>query len=84
MSSARVRLPRGLDDLLRSEMEICIEQANLGQNDTVIARRYLIDQWAQIDIAAEFGWTRSTVSVHVARIVPKVENTAKKLRLTQL
>lgn len=82
MSSARVRLPRGLDDLLRSEMELCITQANLGQEDTEIAKRYLIDQWAQIDIAAELGWTRSTVSIHVSRIVPKVENTAQKLRLT--
>ena len=82
MSSARVRLPRGLDDLLRSEMEICITQANLGRDDTEIAKRYLIDQWPQIDIAAELGWTRSTVSLHVSRIVPKVEFTAKKLRLT--
>ena len=84
MSSARVRLPRGLDDLLRSEMETCIVQANLGRDDTEIAKRYLIDQWPQIDIAAELGWTRSTVSIHVSRIVPKVEFTAKKLRLTQI
>jgi hypothetical protein len=82
MSSARVRMPRGLNDLLRSEMELCIEQANLGRDDTVIARRYLIDQWPQIDIAAEFGWTRSTISGRVSRIVPKVEKTAKKLNLS--
>lgn len=81
MSSARVRLPRGLDDLLRSEMELCITQANLGQEDTEIAKRYLIDQWAQIDIAAELGWTRSTVSIHVARIVSKVDVTARKLHM---
>lgn len=81
MSSARVRLPRGLDDLLRSEMELCITQANLGQEDTEIAKRYLIDQWAQIDIAAELGWTRSTVSIHVARIVSKVDFTARKLHI---
>lgn len=81
MSSARVRLPRGLDDLLRSEMELCITQANLGQEDTEIAKRYLIDQWAQIDIAAELGWTRSTVSIHVARIVSKVDVAARKLHI---
>lgn len=81
MSSARVRLPRGLDDLLRSEMELCITQANLGQEDTEIAKRYLIDQWAQIDIAAELGWTRSTVSIHIARIVSKVDTTARKLHI---
>lgn len=84
MASARAKLPRGLEDLLRSEMEICIEQANLGHDDTEIAKRYLIDQWAQIDIAAELGWTRSTVSIHVSRIVPKVEYTAEKLRLTKI
>jgi DNA-binding NarL/FixJ family response regulator len=63
-------------------MENCIDQANLGQVDTVIAKRYLLDQWAQIDIAAELGWTRATVSLHVSRIINKMENTARKLRLT--
>ena len=82
MSNARVRLPVGLDDLLRSEMELCITQANLGRDDTVIATRYLLDQWPQIEIAAELGWTRSTVSNHIVRIVVKVENTAKRLKLT--
>lgn len=82
MSSARVRLPEGLDDLLRSEMELCITQANLGRDDTMIATRYLVDQWPQIEIAAELGWTRSTVSNHIVRIVVKVENTAKRLKLT--
>lgn len=81
MTSARARLPRGLEDLLRSEMETCIDQANLGQVDTVIAKRYLLDQWAQIDIAAEFGWTRATISLHVCRIIEKVEDTAKKLKI---
>ena len=82
MSSARARLPEGLDDLLRSQMELCIAEANLGEEDTVIARRYLLDHWAQIDIAAELGWARSTVSDRVARILIKTEKTAKKLRLT--
>lgn len=82
MASARVHLPPGLGDLLRSEMETCIIQANLGTRDTEIAKRYLIDHWAQIDIAAELGWTRSTVSGRVPRILSKVEQTAKRLRLT--
>ena len=82
MSSARAKLPPGLGDLLRSEMTTCIEEANLGRDDTVIAKRYLIDQWPQIDIAAELGWTRSTVSSRIPRIMDRVVQTAKKLRLT--
>jgi len=82
MTSARVRLPEGLEGLLRSQMETCISEANLGTDDTGIAKRYLIDHWPQIDIAAELGCTRSTVSGRVHHILEKVELTAKKLRLT--
>jgi len=78
----RVVLPESLDSLLRREMENAIEQANLGRDDTLIAKRYLIDQWAQIDIAAELGWGRSTVSCRIPRILQKVERTAQKIGLT--
>ena len=70
---SRVSLPESLEPLLKTEMETCIEQANLGRYDTMIAKRYLIDQWAQIEIAAELGWNR------IPRILRKVENTAQKL-----
>ena len=53
--SARVKLPPPLDKLLRSQMETAIREANLGNDDTDIAKRYLIDQIPQIEIAAEFG-----------------------------
>lgn len=79
MSAARIRLPENLEDLLLHEMEDCIEQANLGQIDTLIARRYLISQLPQIEIAAELGWTRSTVSQHIPRIIRKVSLTANRL-----
>ena len=79
MSAARIRLPENLEDLLLDEMEACIEQANLGQTDTLIARRYLISQLPQIEIAAELGWTRSTVSQHIPRIIKKVSLTANRL-----
>lgn len=85
MATARVRLPDSLDSLdglMRSEMETAIREANLGNDDTDIARRYLIDQVPQIDIAAEFGWERSTISYRVKRIVSKVERTARKLHFT--
>lgn len=78
-----MKLPDDLDDLLLREMEACIEQANLGQYDTLIARRYLISQLPQIEIAAELGWTRSTVSLHIPRIISKVQKAANKLNLNR-
>ena len=82
MAAARVSLPACLDCLLRSEMEKIIEEANLGTVNTLVAKRYLIDQWPQIEIAAEMGWTRSTVSERVPKILRKVESAAKRLGLT--
>lgn len=79
----RVVLPEHLDTLLRSEMEAAIDQANLGRDDTIIARRYLIDQWPQIEIAAELGWGRSTVSRRISRIVYKVERASLGLSGTK-
>ena len=79
MSSARVSLPPELDRLLRSEMLECIEEANLGQTDTTVAKRYLIDQWAQIDIAAELGCGRTTISDRIPRILSKVRHAATVL-----
>ena len=81
MASARVRLPSDLDGLMRSQMLTCIEEANLGQTDTQVAKRYLIDQWAQIEIAAELGCVKSTVSMRMPRILSKVQATAKKLNM---
>lgn len=78
--SARVKLPPPLDKLLRSQMETAIREANLGNDDTDIAKRYLIDQIPQIEIAAEFGWGRSTISRRISRILLKVENAADKLK----
>lgn len=82
MTTSRVQLPADIDSLLKSELVRCIEESCLGEDDTLVAKRYLIDRWAQIDIAAELGWTRSTVSAHVPRIVERVQHTAKKLHMT--
>lgn len=79
MYSARVSLPPELEALLRSEMLECIEEANLGQTDTTVAKRYLIDQWAQIDIAAELGCGRTTISDRLPRILSKVRHAATVL-----
>ena len=84
MASARVRLPEDLERLSTSQMIRCIEESNLGQKDTMVAKRYLIDQWPQIDIAAELGWGRTTVSERIPRILRKVRLAAEFLGMTQI
>lgn len=77
--SARVKLPEPLDTLLRSQLEKVIYEAALHRDDELIARRYLIDKWCQIDIAAELGWRRSTVGEHLKHIIRRVEDVSRKL-----
>lgn len=79
MYRARVRLPVELEGLLKRELEESIDQANLGDMDTMIAQRYLIDQIPQIDIATEIGVERSTISRRLPRILDRVVWTVQKL-----
>ena len=44
---ARVKLPEELDGLLRSELEVVIEESALSERDSIIAERYLIEKVAQ-------------------------------------
>ena len=82
MARARVRLPLGLVDLLKSETEAAIEEANLGRDDTLIAKMYLIDQIPQIDIGIELDLDRSTISKRLPKILDKVEQTAHKMNIS--
>ena len=50
--NARGKIPESLRSLLRSELEKAIYEAALHRDDDLIARRYMIDKWAQADIAA--------------------------------
>lgn len=77
--SARVRLPGSLGQLLRSEMEIAISEANLGNSDSLIAKRYLLERIPQIDIAIELDLERSTISRRLPSIIERVEKTAQRL-----
>lgn len=80
--SARVRLPGSLGQLLRSEMETAISEANLGNSDSLIAKRYLVDRIPQIDIAIEMDMERSTISRRLPRIIAQIERAAQRLKLT--
>ena len=77
--SARVKLPDPLDKLLRSQLERAIYEAALNQDDELIAKRRIIDKWGQMDVAAELGWYRSTVSDHEKYIFQRVKDVAKQL-----
>ena len=74
-----MKLPEPLDELLRSELEAAIHEAALHRDDELIAKRRIIDKWGQIDVAAELGWDRSTVSDHEKYIFQWVEAVAKQL-----
>ena len=77
--SARVKLPEPLDKLLRSQLETAIRESALHRDDDLIARRYIIEKWAQIDIAAELGWRRSTVGGHLKYILKRVIEVSEQL-----
>lgn len=79
MTAARIKLPHSLELLLRVEMEQAIEQANLGTFDTFVAKKYLIEQVPQIDIAEELGYDRTVVTRRLKQIVPRVEYAALRL-----
>ncbi len=82
--SARVKLPEPLGDLLRSELVKAIDEAALHRDDDLIARRYIIDKWAQIDIAAELGWRRATVGDHLKYILPRIVDVANRLNTNRI
>lgn len=81
MAQARVRVSEDLHNLLRSDLEEVIQQANLGCENTIIAKRYLLDAIPQIDIAMELGYERSTISKRIPHIISKIEQTAHKMNM---
>lgn len=77
--SAKVKLPPELANLLRSELETAIYEDALHRDDELIAKRRIIDKWAEMDIAAELGWERSTVSKHIPYILNEVKRVANRI-----
>lgn len=78
---ARVKLPDYFDKLLRSELETAIYESVLDREDTIIATRYIIEKTPQIEIAAELGYERSTISRRINKFLPRIINTIIKLNL---
>ena len=82
-SRSRPRLAPDLDGLLKSQLSIAIDEADIGLSDRGIARMYYIDHIPQEDIAAELMCDRSTVSRRLKAIAPRVSTAAQKLNLPQ-
>ena len=79
MACARGRISPIIQNILRSEMERVIEQANLGEENTRIARMYYVERIPQIDIAEEIGVERSTISRRLSSFAAKIEMTAHRI-----
>lgn len=79
MSAARGKAPEGLARLTRSELERVIHETPLHRDDALVATMFLVDKAPQIEIAAELGWERKTVSRRLPSILVQVERTARHL-----
>ena len=67
--AGRAKVPEELERLTKSQRLTVIDEAALGFENTVIARRTLIDHYPQADIVAEIGYDRSVVSRPVQSMV---------------
>lgn len=79
MTRARTKLPHSIELLLRCELEEAIYQANLGEFDSAVAKKLLIERVPQIDIAIELDCERSTISKRLPRILRRIEQVARRL-----
>lgn len=76
---ARMTLPPELEYMTRQSMETVIREANLGREDTQIARLYYMDKLPQVDIATELYLGRATVQRRLPEIMRKMQRTSSKL-----
>lgn len=81
MARARAHVPESFRRFTRSDWEAVIREAALGEENTRIARLYLLDAIPQVEIGAELGLVRSTISRRLPGILDKVEHTARKMNL---
>lgn len=72
MSKARPNIPDCMKNLTTSKMETFILEANLGVEDTKIAKMYLIDQIPQVEIAEEIEITQRAVSKRCCKAINKI------------
>ena len=73
MTQARLRMDPKLTALSRSAWEALIYEANLGDEDSDLARRYFIQKQCQIDIAIDKNVDRKTVGRHIGTVRKTIE-----------
>ena len=63
------------------DWEAVIAQANLGKENTRIAKMYYLDAVPQVEIGEAIGLTRTTVSRRLSGILDQLEHTAHRMNL---
>lgn len=76
---ARMTLPPELECMTRKGMETVIREANLGREDTQIARLYYVDKLPQVDVATELYLGRATVQRRLPDILRRMQRTSRLL-----
>lgn len=76
---ARMTLPPELERMTRQGMETVIREANLGREDTQIAKLYYVDKLPQVDVATELYLGRATVQRRLPDILKRMQRTSRLL-----
>lgn len=76
---ARMTLPPELECMTRQGMETVIREANLGREDTQIARLYYVDKLPQVDVATELYLGRATVQRRLSNITARMRDATHRL-----
>lgn len=76
---ARMTLPPELEHMTRQGMETVIREANLGREDTQIAKLYYVDKLPQVDVATELYLGRATVQRRLPEIMRRMQRTSRLL-----
>lgn len=79
--AGRAKVPDELRRLTKSQILTVIDEATLGLENTIIAKRTIIDQWTQVDIAVEIGYDRSAISHRLPAIYKRLIYIADKLNI---
>lgn len=79
--AGRAKVPDELQRLTKSQLLTVIDESTLGLENTIIAKRILIDRWTQIDIAVEIGYDRSAISHRLPAIYKRLIYIADKLNI---
>jgi hypothetical protein len=72
-------MPPELERMTRQGMETVIREANLGREDTQIARLYYVDKLPQVDVATELYLGRATVQRRLPDILRRMQRTSRLL-----